>query len=58
MPADSVTFPLSGPSISGTTYTVDFLLENPTRVTQAGSRFSGSTWTASSLPPVPSPAAP
>jgi hypothetical protein len=40
MPADSVTFPLSGPSISGTTYTVDFLLENPTRVTQAVARLA------------------
>lgn len=34
MPADAVTFPLTGPTVSGTTYTVDFLLNNPTRVTR------------------------
>lgn len=34
MPADAVTNPLTGPTVSGTTYTVDFLLNNPTRVTR------------------------
>lgn len=34
MPADAVTFPLTGPTVSGTTVTVDFLLNNPTRVTR------------------------
>jgi hypothetical protein len=32
--ADPVTNPLTGPTISGTTVTVDFLLQNPTRVTR------------------------
>lgn len=30
---DAVTFPLAGPSLSGTTYTVDSLLQTPRRVT-------------------------
>lgn len=34
MPDDAITFPLTGPTVSGTTYTVDFLLNNPTRVTR------------------------
>lgn len=31
---DAVTNPLTGPTVSGTTVTVDFLLNNPTRVTR------------------------
>lgn len=31
---DAITNPLTGPTISGTTITVDFLLNNPTRVTR------------------------
>lgn len=34
MPADAIQYPLAAPTISGTTYTVDFLLNNPTRVTR------------------------
>jgi hypothetical protein len=34
MPTDALAYPLGPPTISGTTYTVDFLLENPRRVTQ------------------------
>jgi hypothetical protein len=34
MPADAITNPLSAPTVSGTTITVDFLLNNPTRVTR------------------------
>lgn len=34
MPADALQYPLAAPTISGTTYTVDFLLDNPTRVTR------------------------
>jgi hypothetical protein len=32
--ADPIQFPLSAPTVSTTTYTVDFLLQNPTRVTR------------------------
>lgn len=32
--ADPIQFPLGPPTVSGTTYTVDFLLNNPTRVTR------------------------
>lgn len=34
MPADAITNPLAAPTVSGTTITVDFLLNNPTRVTR------------------------
>lgn len=34
MPADAITYPLGPPTVSGTTYTVDFLLNNPTRITR------------------------
>lgn len=34
MAADAVTYPLGGPTLSGTTYTVDWLLQSPTRVTR------------------------
>jgi hypothetical protein len=32
--ADPIQYPLAGPTVSTTTYTVDFLLQNPTRVTR------------------------
>src|SRR3954454_25371976 len=32
--ADPVQYPLSAPTVSTTTYTVDFLLQNPSRVTR------------------------
>src|SRR4051812_23597972 len=32
--ADPIINPLAPPTVSGTTYTVDFLLNNPTRVTR------------------------
>lgn len=32
--ADPIQYPLAAPTISGSTYTVDFLLNNPTRVTR------------------------
>lgn len=34
MPDDPITYPLGPPTVSGTTYTVDFLLSNPTRITR------------------------
>jgi len=32
--ADPIQYPLAAPTVSGTTYTVDFLLNNPTRITR------------------------
>jgi hypothetical protein len=40
MADDALTYPLAPPTLSGTTYTVDWLLEDPKRVTRAISRLA------------------